>query len=314
MDDTGPVPDPVTTGGGLRSSTENGMLLMAAAMLMVPCLDALAKALTDAMSPGQVTLGRFAFQSLFLLPLVLTRWGTGGTGPTVLHAVGGALVAGAVMFLVWSLKYMPIANAIAIFFVEPLILTLMSAVLLREQVGWRRIAGVVVGLVGALIVIRPNWAAFGWIALLPLATATAFAGYLVVTRHLALRSNRIVLQFWIGVFAALTLAVATVAGDLAGQAVLTLRWPEAWQWGLLAFTGFLSMATHLMVAHAFGRAPASVLAPFQYLEIVSATALGLIVFGDFPDTLTWLGTAIIIGSGLYIFHRERRLAIRAAGR
>ncbi len=300
------------------------MLLMAAAMLIVPSLDAFAKLLAQTLSPGEVVFGRFAMQTLCIAPLLLIgrarMRGTLPPSPSApgrrrglgFQALGGMLIAAAVLLLVWALQTMPIANAIAIFFVEPLILTLFSAVLLREQVGWRRLAAVAVGLVGALIVIRPNWSEFGWASLLPLGTAACFAGYLTITRHMAQTGDRVRLQFWLGLFAALSLGIALLIGDAAGIAVLALSWPAPWQLGVLAGMGAVSAVTHLLISQAFGRAPAAVLAPFQYLEIISATILGLVMFDDFPDAITWMGTAVIVGAGLYVFRRERMLARRPA--
>lgn len=307
---------------GARPATETGMLLMAAAMLVAPALDALAKLLTASLSPGEIVLGRFVFQTAFIAPFVLIRlWRRGACKPAIsvrrprilaFYFMAGVLIGGAVLLLVWALRSMPVANAISIFFVEPLVLTLFSAALLGEPVGWRRFSATAIGLLGALIVIRPNWAAFGWVAILPFCTATAYAGYLTVMRHVAPGGDRVILQLWLGLFAALALATACYAGSALDIPLLALSWPSPWQWAVMAGIGAISMITHLLIAQAFARAPAPVLAPFQYLEIFSATILGLILFGDFPDAMTWFGTAVIIGAGLYVFHRERRLARRPA--
>jgi drug/metabolite transporter (DMT)-like permease len=284
------------------------MAIMAAAMLLVPLLDALAKLLTATLSPGQIGLGRFAVQTVVLGAVVLVRRRGLRSRPVPLHLLGGALLAGALVLLIWALAHLPLANAIAIFFVEPLILTLLSALVLGERVGPRRLLGCAAGFVGALVVIRPNWAAFGWASVLPLAAALCFAGYLTVTRHLAVTADRLEMLLWMGGGGTVVLVALTLLGHAADVALLALAWPDRHESTLLVGIGVLSAATHLMVAHAFGRAPASILAPFQYLEIISATALGVLLFGDFPDALTWIGTAVIVGSGLYVFHRERRLA------
>jgi drug/metabolite transporter (DMT)-like permease len=207
---------------------------------------------------------------------------------------------------------MPIPNAIAIFFVEPLILTLMSAAILGEKLGWRRLAAVTAGLVGAMIVIRPNWAAFGPAAVYPLITAVCFASFLLITRVMSQRGGRVALQFWIGVSAMGSLAVATAIGHPLGAPALVLSWPGQREFLLLACMGLLAAISHQMIANAFARAEAGALAPLQYLEIISAVLIGWFVFGDFPDRLTWAGTAIIIGAGTYVFYRERQLARRLA--
>ena len=295
-----PIPD----------TPQAGVAIMASAMIIAPFMDLFAKLLTETMSPGAIGLGRFLAQSIVLLPFVLAlrQW----TRPGFLHFLAGCFLAIALIAINAALKHMPIANALAIFFVEPLILTLMSAYILGEGLGWRRLSAVFAGLIGAMIVIRPNWAAFGPAAVYPLITAFCFASYLLITRVMTQRGGRVALQFWIGVFATLLLAAATAIGDRLGAPALRLDWPGSYELTLLAAMGLLAAVSHQMIANALARAEAAVLAPLQYLEIISAVLIGWLVFGDFPDPLTWLGTAIIIGAGIYVFYRERQLARRLA--
>ena len=290
----------------IPNTPQAGVALMASAMLFAPFMDLFAKLLTDTMSPGAIGMGRFLAQSLILLPFVLAtgQWGK----PTRLHLLAGVFLGAALLAITAALKYMPIANVLAIFFVEPLILTLLSAYLLGEGLGWRRLSAVTAGLVGAMIVVRPNFAAFGTAAFYPLITAFCFAGYLLITRVMAQRGKRLALQFWIGVSATLFLAIASVIGNQLGVPAFALAWPGGHELVLLACMGLLAAVSHQMINNAFARAEAGTLAPLQYLEIFSATLIGLFFFGDFPDRLTWAGTAIIIGAGIYVFHRERQLA------
>lgn len=286
-----------------------GVTLMTVAMLIAPFMDLFAKLLTETVSPGQATLGRFVAQSVVLLPMVLVfgQWGRPGR----LHALAGVLLAMALLAINSALKVMPIANALAIFFVEPLILTLLSAYILGEGLGWRRLSAVLAGLVGVLIVLRPNVDAFGWAAAWPLVTAVCFACYLLITRVMTRRGGRLALQFWTGIFALVTMAMAGLIGTALGIEGITLGpmgWREA---GLMAAMGLTAAVSHQLLVHAFARAEAGALAPLQYLEILSGTLIGLVVFGDFPDALTWVGTAIIVAAGIYVFQRERRLARQA---
>jgi S-adenosylmethionine uptake transporter len=234
-------------------------------------------------------------------------------GPRLaLHAArGGSLAIGTLLFF-WAIKYLPLANAIALFFVEPLILTLLSALFLHEPIGWRRITAICIGFGGALIVIRPSWEIFGWAALLPVGTAFCLAAYLALTRHLTRWERAGPMQLWVGVFGTLVLSGALGIGAGAGIDVLAPVWPAAREWFLLMAIGLLSTVAHLLVVAAFRRAPAGLLAPFHSIEIISATLLGLLIFGDFPDATTWVGVAIIVGAGLYVFYRERRLARQVA--
>lgn len=286
------------------------MILMLAAMLILPGIDAIAKWLSDAISSGQVAWSRFFFQTLIMLPLFLRTRGPIVTCALPLHALRGALIALATLLFFSALKYLPLADAISIFFVEPLILTLLCAVFLGESVGWRRLAAVVTGFAGALIVIRPSFHALGLPALLPLGTALSFAVYLILTRKLAQHEYPERMQFYAGVFGGIVMTVALAAGSVTDVAVLSFVWPDHSQWFLLAGLGVIATAGHLLVVHAFRRAPAGLLAPFQYVEIIGATILGLVFFGDFPDAMTWIGVVVIVSSGMYVFHREARLARR----
>ncbi|WP_217495444.1 DMT family transporter [Halofilum ochraceum] len=291
---------------GARSSAETGMALMAVAMLLVPGLDAIAKTLTATLAPAQIAWGRFLFQTLTILPVLWLSGRTIRTGRPLLHGARGFLLAGALLLIIWAFQYLPLANAIAIFFVEPLILTLLSAAFLGERIGARRLAAVAVGLVGALIVIRPNWAMFGWAAVLPLGAAVCFAGYLALTRHSGDGEHPLAMQLWAGLAATLGLTAIIGFGDGTGIGPIDPVLPAPHEWALLVGLGAFSATTHVTIAFAFRFAEAGILAPFQYLEIISATLLGLLFFGEFPDAMTWAGTALIVAAGLYVFIRERR--------
>ena len=281
------------------------MLLMITGVLIIPGIDAIAKWLSADISVGQITWSRLVFQSLFLLPFALcftAHWRHISIG---WNALRGLLLAMTTMVFIFAIKFLPIADAIAIFFVEPLILTLLSALFLKESIGWRRIMAVLIGLLGALIVIRPSFTDVGWVALLPLVAALSFSFYLLITRYVAQGEEPVSMQFFAGIFGAIVMSVALVIGEWSGWEVLRVSWPGGVEWGLLIALGMIGTVGHLLIVYAFQRAPATVLAPFQYLEIIGATVLGFFVFGDFPDLLTWLGVGIIIGAGLYVFRRER---------
>lgn len=291
------------------------MSLMVLAMLMLPGIDAIAKWLSETIPAGQIAWSRFLFQTALMLPLFLRTRGAVVTRTLPLHAVRGALIALTTLLFFIALKHLPLADAISIFFVEPLILTLLSALFLAEPVGLRRLTAVAVGFAGALVVIRPSFTVLGPPALLPLGAALSFAVYLMLTRKLAQHEAPERMQFYAGVFGAVVMTVALAAGSAADVSVLSFVAPDPGQWVLLAGLGVIATVGHLLVVHAFRRAPAGLLAPFQYVEIVGATILGLVLFDDFPDATTWIGVAIIVGSGMYVFHREATVARRiAAGR
>ena len=281
------------------------MTMVLIAMLMLPGMDAIAKWLSGSISSGQVTCARFLFQGIFMLPLLLLwKRGLWVSKNLLLHVMRGTLIAAATLFFFEGLAYLPLADAISIFFIEPMLVTLLAVVLLGESVGWRRLVAIVVGFAGAVIVIRPSFANVGWPVLYPVATALCFAFYILLTRKLAVTEDPIRMQFLAGVSGLAVVSVALIFGTFGGFPTLTAVWPTAWQWFLLGTLGVVATIGHLLVVLAYRRAPVSVLAPFQYVEIISATILGLLLFNDFPDLATWGGISLIVGAGIYIFHRE----------
>ncbi len=274
------------------------------AMLILPGIDAIAKWLAGAVSPGQIALARFAFQAAFMLPFLF--WIRGGllTRTMPYHAIRGTMIALATVLFFNGLIYLPIADAISIFFIEPLLVTLLSMMLFGEIVGWRRIAAIIVGFAGALIVIRPSFSNVGWAVLYPVGAAFCYSFYILLTRRLALAEHPITMHFLAGVYGSIVLSIALVFGTVKEVPVFTAVWPNTNQLILLASLGLIATLAHLLIVFAYRRAPISILAPFQYVEIIGATILGVIFFNDFPELITWLGITLIIGSGTYVFHRE----------
>jgi S-adenosylmethionine uptake transporter len=291
-----------------RNDPSKAMIMMIVAMLFLPGIDAIAKWLSGSISAGQVTWSRFFFQIIFMAPLLLRTSGPWFTKALYLHALRGAFIAFATLFFFSGLKYLPIADAISIFFIEPLLVTLMSAVFLGEKVGWRRFCAISIGFLGALIIIRPSFAVVGWPVLLPVGAAVCFSFYILLTRKLVKQEDPIRLQFFAGIFGFIVMSAALVYGTEAQVQVITAVWPSQSEWLLLACLGLIATVAHLFVTNAFRLAPVGTLAPFQYVEIIGATLLGYVFFDDFPDAITWLGISIIIGSGIYVFRRESLLA------
>ena len=295
----------------MRSNqTVQGLLLMSLAMLIAPGMDAIAKYVSLTIPAAEVGTARFFFQFVYLTPFLLFFKGSGLFWPrlVLLNIIRAVIMSAATVFFFTAIKWMPIADAISIFFVEPLILTVISGVFLHEQIGWRRICAVVAGFTGALLIIQPSYSIFGAISLLPLATAILFASYLALTQVIARAEDPLTMQVFTGLVGCIVLALLMAFGTTMEIELLTPAWPTSFEWLLLACVGLIATTTHLMIIHAFKRAPASTLAPFQYLEIVGATVLGYLVFGNFPDLLKWIGTMIIVTSGLFVLWRERQIS------
>ncbi|MBO6639941.1 MAG: DMT family transporter [Roseitalea sp.] len=286
------------------------MVLAVGGALLLPAMDAVAKLLgqTGAMSPAQVTFFRFAIQAVFCLVWLLAAGGIVAlrSNRFGINFVRGVLLGAASLFFFTALKYMPLADAIAVFFVEPLILTLLSFIVLREPAGWRRVAAVIVGFGGALVVIQPSYAVLGPVSLLPLGAATLFATYLILNRIAGRNDGAMVMQFVSGLGGMAIVAVAMAVGTVAGIDDLAVT-PTAdlTVWALVLLMGMIGLLGHHLFVRAFQMAPASLLAPLQYIEIISAALFGFLLFSEFPTPTKWLGIGIIIASGLYVFWRER---------
>lgn len=286
-------------------------MLIVSAMLVLPGIDAIAKGVSGSISAGEVAWVRHILQTVFLLPFVLLWGGFRRDGQLWLHVARGVLMAVVTVLFFAALVVMPIADAIAIFFVGPFIFTLLSAMFLGESIGWRRITAILIGFAGALLIIRPSYDIFGTTALLPVAAAFGFALYMVLTRKLARGASladAVAMQFYAGLYGAIALTVALAFGPVTGAGFLAISMPSGVEWGLLGLLGVIATGAHILVVLAARRIGAAQIAPFQYLEIVGAATLGFIFFDDFPDPLTWIGIAIIVASGLYVYYRERKRA------
>ena len=285
-----------------------GMLIMASAMIVLPVMDAIAKymATFEAMSPGQVTFYRFFFQLVCTLPLLLAGGAVLKTKRPWMNLLRGVLHGAASLLFFVAVKYMPLADVFAIYFVEPFMLACLSALFLGDKVGWRRWLAIVVGFGGAMIVIQPSFEIFGLKALLPVACAFLYAIYLFMNRAIGEADSPLAMQTMAGVGGTIFMAGALLLGNATGAADFGLSLPASWLGlALLLILGSISGYAHILVVRAFRLAPLSLLAPFQYFEIISATVLGYALFGDFPNLSKWIGIAIIVGSGLFIIWRER---------
>ncbi len=279
---------------------------MALGTSIVPIMDAIAKVLGDSMSPLQITWGRFLFQFLIMgtALIIMSGYKTLIPKKPATHIIRGLFLATATTFFFWGLQHLPLANAIAIFFVQPMILTVLSAVLLGEKIGWHRRIAVVTGFIGTLLIIKPGTDAFSLAALLPLAAAFFFACYIALTRAVANIDHAATMQFASGLAAAIALTFALWIASFWPDSGFAPSVATTTEWFWLFVIGIVAAAGHLLVVMGVNRAPASALAPLGYVEIIAATILGWFVFKELPDALTWLGIAIIVVSGIYVFSRE----------
>lgn len=276
-----------------------GTSLMLAAMVLLPMMDGLAKGLSERLPVPMIIWARYFFHLLCLLPLLLLRFGPRALVPRQLglQLVRGSLLLAATVLFFFALAMLPQATALALFFVSPLVVTLLAPALLGERVGPWRVVAVLVGLLGIILILRPGSGAFGWGAALALTAGVVHALYMVFTRHLAGSAPPL-----------LTLGYTAVVGAVVMTLVLPFVWqrPALADFGVLALLGVLAAGGHFLLIKAFDYAPATWLAPVGYFEMVTAVIYGYLSYGFVPDALGWLGLAIVVGAGVAISLKERR--------
>jgi len=287
-----------------------GILLMLGFCLLAPLGDAVAKILGQTLPLGQLLLVRFAVQAVVLVPLVFATGRLWRMRGRVLRLVAlrTLLHIGGIGCMFTALKFLPLADAIAIAFVMPFLMLLLGKFVLGEEVGGRRLAACAVGFIGTLMVIQPSFSEVGWPALFPLGVAVLFSLFILVTRQLAKETDPIGLQAVSGVMASVVLLPVLLVGDTADVAVLSLQAPDGSEWPLLAAIGLIGTCAHLLMTWSLRYAPAATLAPMQYLEIPVATGFGWLIFRDLPDGLASAGICVTVAAGLYIVMRERAVA------
>ena len=272
---------------------------MIIAMGVLPLLDVCAKYLAQGGIPIlQIVWARMFFGAVFTLPFALREAGVRGLLPDRpgFHAARAAFLIGSTGFFFGAISFMPIADSLAIFFVQPLLITALSPLLLKEHVGPRRWAAVAIGFCGTLIIIRPGLQDFNPGMAFAFASGTCMALYMLITRKLARDEAALMTTFH-----------TSLLGAAMMSACLPFLWqaPDAPQWGLLLLLAGIAVFGHFLIARAYTMAEASLLAPLAYTEMVMATFAGWWFFGEMPDRWTFIGVAILIACAIYISIRER---------
>lgn len=283
-----------------------GMGLMLLFCALAPLGDGLAKLLGGVVPLVILLLVRFGAQAV-LLSLVLSR-----PAPRLsprqwrLIALRTGLHMAGIGLMFTALRFLPLADAVAIAFVMPFIMLLLGHFVLGEAVGPHRMVACAFGFLGTLLVMQPSFAEVGWPALLPVGVAVCFALFMLVTRQLAQEVSPLRLQALSGIMASIVLGAALLFwGDALG---LRTFWPDRESLLLMGMLGLVGTLAHLAMTWALRLAPSATLAPMQYLEIPIATLLGWLMFRDLPNGIAVLGIAVTVATGLYVIWRERRTA------
>jgi len=229
----------------------------------------------------------FPIRGLALLKTRHLRW----------HLVRALMFVAMTGINFWALQYLQLTVTSSIFFTVPILIALAGA-LLGEKLDRGRWSAILVGFVGVLVIVRPGSAEFHPAMLAALVNALLYAAFLLMTRRLAAYDTPETIQYLPALGAAILLTPFALAGWES---------PQGWlEWSVACLLGVLGGLGHYLLAAAHRYAPASVIAPFLYQQVIYMALFGYVVFGDVPSASVWLGAAIVIGSGLYLFRREAR--------
>ena len=289
-----------TVAANAVSRSFTGILMMCAGVACLSVNDAIGKTLTADYSPVQILFLR----NLIALPVaILIALRMGGIAALrsyrpVAHLVRAVLWLCAATLFFTGLTYLGLAEATTLVFAAPVFITALSALLLKETVGWRRWSAVFVGFLGVLVVVRPGSAAFQNATLFPVATALFYAALMISARWVDPRESVWTLMLY------LVGAGALLSGIVSPFVWSAIRVEDLWLFFAIALFGTAGMT---MMTQAFRFAPAAVVAPFDYTALLWSTMLGWLLWNEIPDLATYVGAGIIILSGLFIVFRERQL-------
>ena len=277
-----------------------GIGLISLTYVMFTLLDGSAKWLVQSVPVLVVVWLRFLTHALLASALLFPIRGLALVRTRHLrwHVARGLMFCAMTGINFWALQYLQLTVTASIFFTVPILIALMSAPLLGERMDARRWAAILLGFAGVLVIVRPGSDAFHPAMLLSMVNAVLYAAFNLMTRKLAAYDPPETIQF-------LPAVVASVV--LAPFALAAWESPQGWfEWLLLCLMGVFGGTGHYLLAAAHRYAPASTLAPFLYQQILYMALFGYLVFGSVPDAAVWVGAAIVISSGLYLFARERR--------
>jgi len=276
-----------------------GILMAILATVAYAVVDTLSKYQAREYPVEMIVWARYAVPFVLLLAIFLPRYGRSmlRTDFPGMQLVRGLLLTAGTLFIVFAYRVMPMAEAQAISFIHPVLLTLLAVIFLGEKVGRLGWVAVLLGFSGVLIIVRPGGGLFTLAAILPLGLALCFSSYQILTRVIARTETSINSLFCV-----------LLVGSLVMSLALPFVWVDPTPKGLLFFglIGVTSGIGHFSTIKALEYAPASIIAPFAYIQLVWISILGVLVFGDFPDGITMIGMAIVVAGGLLVAASRRR--------
>ncbi|WP_210263017.1 DMT family transporter [Bradyrhizobium brasilense] len=281
-----------------RSTRLSGVGLMLLAVFVFSCGDATGKFIVATYSVGQLLWLRACAALLLLAPAIWRRKKDfAKLERPHLQFFRIVLSTSEVASFFLAAMYLPLADVVTYYLACPIFVTALSAIVLREEVGWRRWSAILVGFAGVLIALRPSTQSFSWPALVALCGSLSFAGLMLITRQLRRTPDIVMVS-------------SQFVGTFLFSAVLApIGWvtPTPRSLVLFAAAGMISVCALLCVSRSLKLAPASAIVPYQYSQIFWAVIFGFVIFGDVPSPATLVGAVIIVAAGLYIFLREGNL-------
>ena len=297
------LPAPPPYGQTLRHDDRIGLLYALAGFALLSCGDAVIKTMTGMWAPTAMAMTRYVLGAIGLSAIVAARQGRAGFAVPLpkIQLMRGAAVAMATVGFFTAVFVMPLSEATSITFTSPMITAILAAVFLREPARRETWIASVVAFGGVLIVLRPNFAALGWAALLPLLSAFGMSILMIGNRASAGKATPLAMQFLVAAAASPLLVGAVIIGHFSGIERFVLHWPH---WSVIARCALVACSAsmaHWLIFMGTTKAGAAAIAPMTYVQLVVALVLGWALFGDLPDGLAMLGAAIIIGAGLFLW-------------
>lgn len=284
-----------------------GLLYALAGFAVLSVGDAIVKTMAGQWSPIAVAALRFTIGAIGLAAILRVREGAQAFRPQRmgLQIFRGFCLAMATICFFSAIFFMPLAEATALVFVAPIITALLSGPILGEKAAPVTWLASLVALCGVLIVLRPNLAEVGLVALLPLASATFFSAMMIANRAVAAQGSSLSMQMFIACFAAPILIIAALFGQTSGIEAYAFGWPEPMVVLKCAIVACTASTAHWMVYIGTAKASAATVAPMTYVQLLVAIVLGWFWFGDAPDLMTIIGSATIIAAGLMVWASTR---------
>jgi drug/metabolite transporter (DMT)-like permease len=279
------------------------ILMMAGSAFCFTIMHALVARVSQEVPPVEVAFFRNLFGFLVLLPAIMrSRFTAFKTTKLHLHALRGALNSTSMMMFFTALAITPLAEATALSYTAPLFMTIGAVLILHEKIHARRIAALVFGFVGALIVLRPGMVPIGLGPLLVIGSTVLWAGSMLDIKILARTDSSLTIATYMTVF---LMPITLVA------ALFVWQWPTWEQLGLMFLLGACGSAGHMLFTEAFRHGDTTALMPIDFTKLIWASMIGFLFFGQTPDMWTWIGGTVIFASATYLSYREHRIARRA---